>query len=726
MLLAIGAAPTVASAASATRAAATPAAGVAAAAGTGYYVTFVAEWCPDYSDIFANRARNDIVESLQDLGPDTQYGNSGRLINPVDEGLAPQDVCKPITGWEFTLGTGYQTRAVTGVWGSLSKVTGAYDTSIVTRNSTPLLDEDARPVTGQSLTGATTIELSADQVRQAAQGSSLWAQGGTPSDPVLAQKFPGPQYGFGTLRCATDNLNGDNVEYIFFPQGVRHVFCYGLYVKPPPTTGIITIKKVVSGAPAGTNAAFPFSGTLSFNPDGFQLTDGASQDFYRAGGDTWTVTEGAVDGYTLASVHCETTVAGGGSGQSTVDTTGPTVSIHLVALEHVTCVYTNRYVPPPGGLTIRKLTTGGVGRFAYIVTPSAHVQEPHRASATTTRPGVPVDAEPSMTRLAPGSYTIRERAPSAGTGTWRLRSVNCNGVSHSPSRPVTVTISSGASVTCLFVNAFTPSGSITVAKLTHGATGTAGFLISPLTGTPAQYLQRATTTTEGVAADALPDTPADATGQLPLGSYEIVEQPPLSSEGTWTLTEITCNGVTVPFDQGTVVVTLTKAQPAVRCLYTDAFSAAPPPEPPIEPPGPEVDPDQPSEASADIAVSKHASTSIIAAGQIVTYSITVANHGPDDAENVVLTDQPPAHATVVAVHTATGTCAKGAPIICELGTMKPRARVRISVLLALLTPQPALTNRAVVGTATNDPQLANNVALATVRVVAPPPPIGRG
>ena len=72
-----------------------------------------------------------------------------------------------------------------------------------------------------------TIELTPQERAQANQASQLWAQGGTPTDPVLAQKFPGPQYGFGGLRCATDNLNGDNVEYIFFPTGVQHVFCYG-------------------------------------------------------------------------------------------------------------------------------------------------------------------------------------------------------------------------------------------------------------------------------------------------------------------------------------------------------------------------------------------------------------------------------------------------------------------------------------------------------------------
>ena len=227
-------------------------AGTASAQGSGYFVTFVARACPAYADIFANKARNDILESLEDLGPDTQYDNSGQLVNPTAEGIPPQNVCKPLVGWEFTLGTGYQSRAVTGPWGSLSKVTNPFPSPpIVTQVRTPLLDQNGVAVGRQQLAGATTVELTPQERAQASQASQLWAQGGTPTDPVLAQKFPGPQYGFGGLRCATDNLNGDNVEYVFFPTGVQHVFCYGLYVTPPPTSGTITIKKQVTGAPGG-------------------------------------------------------------------------------------------------------------------------------------------------------------------------------------------------------------------------------------------------------------------------------------------------------------------------------------------------------------------------------------------------------------------------------------------------------------------------------------------
>src|ERR1700760_4586460 len=67
--------------------------------GSGYYVTFVARSCPEYTDIFANKARNDIQESLKDLGPDTPYINSDALVDPSVESGPPQDVCAALPNW---------------------------------------------------------------------------------------------------------------------------------------------------------------------------------------------------------------------------------------------------------------------------------------------------------------------------------------------------------------------------------------------------------------------------------------------------------------------------------------------------------------------------------------------------------------------------------------------------------------------------------------------------
>ena len=47
-------------------------------------VTYAARSCPSYTDVFANLARNNIQESLRDLGPDTPYVN-GEPITPAKD-----------------------------------------------------------------------------------------------------------------------------------------------------------------------------------------------------------------------------------------------------------------------------------------------------------------------------------------------------------------------------------------------------------------------------------------------------------------------------------------------------------------------------------------------------------------------------------------------------------------------------------------------------------------
>lgn len=46
----------------------------AAAQGTGYSVTFVARQCRSYQDIFANRFRDNLMQTLQNVGPNSPYG----------------------------------------------------------------------------------------------------------------------------------------------------------------------------------------------------------------------------------------------------------------------------------------------------------------------------------------------------------------------------------------------------------------------------------------------------------------------------------------------------------------------------------------------------------------------------------------------------------------------------------------------------------------------------
>ncbi len=703
------------------------------ARGSGYYVTFVARSCPSYDDVFANKARNDIQESLVDLGPDSPYNESGGLVDPTVEESAPQDACSPLPNWTFTLGRGIESHADSGPWGDLSKVTDPFGGArIVTKAATPLYDQYHNRIKGQQIAGATTIQLTDDERQAASVSDQLWAQGGVPGDPVLAQQYPGPQYGFAALRCAADALNGDNVETIFFPAGVSHVFCYALYVVPPPTSGTITIQKRVVGAPAGENPAFAFSGSISFDPNGFTLANGQSEDFYRAGGQDWQVSEGAVDNYTLSSVDCTAQTASRGTGSSTAMVSGAIATIHLVANEHVTCVYTNTYQPPIGGLTIAKITRGGIGRFTYTVTPSAGGAGRHE-TATTRRPGVPVTATPALTHLSPGAYTIREHVSTSTAGRWTTVRVTCNGAERRPGRSVHITIHSGATAACTFVNAFLPSGSISLAKVTHGSVGAVAFLIAARRAPARQYRQHAVTRHQDAAANAIPNGPANATDHLLLGRYLIAEQaPPIANPNNWTLLYVQCNGQLVPFNRGVIAVTLTPAHPRVHCIYNDRFSAhpAPPPPPPPTPPtppspGPPTPPSPspsptPSYAATDLSVTKQALDPFAVKGEPVTYRITVHNRGPDPAAHVVLADKPSGKARVVYVRPSAGRCTIGTFIVCRLGNLPANATVSIMVRLIPETSATPFVNRAVVGGATAEATLTNNVAHSTIRVIVPP------
>ena len=488
----------------------------------------------------------------------------------------------------------------------------------------------------------------------------------------------------------------------------------------------------MTGNPPEPNAAFRFTGSLSFNPSGFTLTNGQSTTFYRAGGQPgspapWDVTEDSVDNYVLDSVQCQAvTVPGGQPGSSTVAVSGRSAVIHPIVGEHVTCVFTNRYVPPPGGLTIRKITEGAVGTFGYTVKPSSGSGQTEHVSATTTDQGTPVDAEPSLVSLAPGSYEIQEHSPNRPDGAWRLTSVRCNNVPRT--EPVKVTIHSGAQVTCVFTNAFTPRGVISLAKVTQGGVGRAGFEITPTQGPPATYLQSAITTKPDVAAHATPHTPQDATNHLKLGSYRIIEEPPATgAAGHWTLIGVRCNGQDVPFAEGAIVVTLTRQAPAVHCQFTNLFLTHPPPDPlpgPPDPPPPDPplppkpDPDQPSDPYSNLSVLKRPSASSVVTGGVIRYRLTVTNHGPDAADRVILRDQHElGRATVSSIHTTAGHCWHRGDVICVLGTIRSHHSVTVTVDVRAGTTTGTLSDRVVVGSATLDPTLANNIDSARIQIV---------
>jgi len=568
-----------------------------------YQVTFVARVCPSYADIMANRARNNIQESLRDLGKDTVY-KDGQPVSPSIEG--PNDpACTPLDGWQFRLGTGIKGK--TPATSYLSTVTGDYGQTITVQPSVPELDASGAS-TGRTIADAVTVTLTADQAKRAQQGSSLWTQGGTTTDPLLNAQFPG-EYGFGALRCSIDNLNGDNVEWIGFAGQSTHVFCYYYAVKPPPQAGTIIVKKSLA---TGTNgpATFRFVGNISYTTtNDFFLTPQsdtapASASFVRAAGDAWDFEEQPAAGFTPVSLTCAETRPPGAGPASTWVITGQKAVVHVGDGAVVTCEYVNKDTPPPTGeLRLNKVTYGGVGTFAFTLTDPTGAT--HKYSATTKTEGSEVVV--AQTPASPtGLWTAREALPApTARGHWTAESVQCNGddiaftTSAGPSGTTYVTakrtIGPRQTVDCTFANRFTQGGQVLIEKRSAGGVGYFAFPVlradqlldgtQPIVGFT-NY--SATTTAEGVVTPAtarsgFPTLEHLAVGEGEASTYLIAElSPPSTTDSTWNQTAITCTDVTTDLVVPTVaqpavsgvLVQLTDAHPRVRCVFDNQLVAA--------------------------------------------------------------------------------------------------------------------------------------------------------
>jgi hypothetical protein len=548
-----------------------------------YTITLVARSCPDYPDVMANRARNDIQESLRDLGKDTAYPLDGSVpISPaIEEANDPN--CSPITGWEFKFGDGIN-GTDNGPWGSLSKVRNPINHSLVTLPSTPLLNKFGAPV-GVPIAGAVTVQLS-DQESALAARNGLWVQGGVPGDPVLDTRFP-DTYGFAALRCAKDNLNGDNVEWVGYPTGTTHVFCFAYYVKPPPTSGTIVIaKKVQVDAGQTYTQNFRFVSNITYNPSGdflLQVQDNqpASETFFRAQTTTgvapWSVSEDVPTGWRLQSLTCTSL-----HHTSTVTTSGGTATITLGALDTVTCTYTDQR-DADGPLKIAKETIGGVGAFKVL----AELPGVRRARhvITTTAPRDPVTWTTPFTQA--GTYRVAERLPPRPDGVWHVLRVACDGV-RKPRRTSTTTTMAPASTgsLCTFTNVFRPNGRITVNGITLGDTAKIHWVVDGPSRKPRQFQKRVQTDQPG--------EPKTASGQptdhLPLGTYTITQTGIVGGGRPWQLIDIACDGGIVDgVIAGGVRIRLTRRVLHVTCTFTNQALAKPePPIPPIPPEPPDT------------------------------------------------------------------------------------------------------------------------------------------
>jgi hypothetical protein len=555
----------------------------------GYEVTMVARWCGAYTDVFGNRARNDIMESLRDLGPDTPYSSFVSVQPSVEDGLAPQSTCHPLSNWTFAFGNGYG-RPVAGT--NLSYVNGTSSVAnrqVTTKSSTPLLDDQGN-VTGNTIAGAATFTLTNAEAQLASQNNKFWVMGGTPTDPLNGQTGT---YGFAALRCAKDNLNGDNVEYIAYPSGVRHVFCYAFYVKPPPEAGVINIvKKYPNGVTLPAARSFQFDGNLSFNTNGeFSLevpananTSGPMEFVRGAGGAPWVVNEIVPDGFDFVSVTCVST-----NQRSQWTPTKSSVSIHLGAGDHITCTFVNDLAPPPAGKgQLLKAVVGdpfGVPPTALPANWSFNVTDPQDGNHNVSLPvdtatGV-ADSGP-ISDLSAGTWTIAETIPAPTPSVaWQFVAALCesNGDSSTqnivvaPAPPtITVTVPANGHAACVFLNRMIATSGLTIRLTTKGGTGTFGFAVQGAgdeniggTNDGVVLNQQATTLAAGARVVATGDS------TQPLYGTWLVSPiiPAATSAGHWVLdsTPVCADVAPVAVGSEQVTVDIGAAHPQVVCDY---------------------------------------------------------------------------------------------------------------------------------------------------------------
>ncbi|GAA2367622.1 prealbumin-like fold domain-containing protein [Dactylosporangium salmoneum] len=528
-----------------------------------YQITFVARACQNYQSVMGNRVRDDHAENAAPVGIDSAY-RDGEEVDPAVE-AANSSGCAALNGWQFALGSGQEKK------GALSNVTTAATGSGPTAAAVPLLDRTGNK-TGKTIDGAVTVVLTDEQAKLAAR-HQLWAQGGTPGDPLMSGAQSGQAgYGFGALRCALDGHSGGNVQWIGFPSGARHVFCFAYYVKGAQPTGTLVVRARTTRAP-GYPQLFAFDASPSYAADHRVVVDTATDaTFVRSsGGRPGTVVAHPPAGWTLADLGC----AKSGAGQSLTTTDVPSgqATVTLAPGETVTCTFTFDPPPSPAGMTLRLYSDSPGGAWSLAVADPAG-GSPRQLSATAAGDGSAAVATGSdLSLLLPGAYAVTLTPPAGDAAAWKLAGAGCGDKELKPDNmTVTVTVTTDAPADCA-LRVSRKAGALELRGVTVGGTGAASFAVTPRTQGVPGWSGVATTTGLGIAALAQGDVP----GALPFGEYLVTPVPPVSTvDGSWRLSSFACDpgeAQDMP-NVGADVVPLSAGAASAKCTATYIFEPA--------------------------------------------------------------------------------------------------------------------------------------------------------
>jgi uncharacterized repeat protein (TIGR01451 family) len=128
-----------------------------------------------------------------------------------------------------------------------------------------------------------------------------------------------------------------------------------------------------------------------------------------------------------------------------------------------------------------------------------------------------------------------------------------------------------------------------------------------------------------------------------------------------------------------------------------------------------------SRTEADLGITKTDSPDPVGAGQMITYILTVVNHGPATATGVTVNDTLNPAFNFISMSPSQGSCSGTSTITCNLGSLAVDATATVQVVVQLtfaFSAPGTISNTATVSGTLSDPVAANNSSTATTTVLA--------
>jgi uncharacterized repeat protein (TIGR01451 family) len=295
--------------------------------------------------------------------------------------------------------------------------------------------------------------------------------------------------------------------------------------------------------------------------------------------------------------------------------------------------------------------------------------------------------------LAPGGYDVSEIVPVG----WDLTGISCGEGTESDADTAFVFLNGGETITCVFTNTKRPAGVINVIKTADPTSikepgGLVNFTVTVENTGPVNV------TINSVVDDKFGDL-ANVAGGSPSGCFAV----------PFVLTPGQSSTCTFPKN-----VTGTAGTSHVNVVTASGFDTSQ---------NPVSDSDDATvvftERLIDLVIVKDA-TSPTPLNEIVTYTMTITNKGPDTATNVQVADPAPAGIRYLSVVPGSPTCTVTTALLtCSLGTLEV-GQSRTVTLTARATVVGRHTNTATVtGSGGRETNPADNVDTAVTVVPAP-------